>query len=60
MIDILPIKVHSDQKHPENLNEISQAKTKSGKYLNKECYSEHHQELSLKYFVKILLISKLF
>ena len=31
----------------------------SGKYLNEECWIEHYQQLSFKYFVKQFLITKL-
>ena len=39
-------------------DEILQEKTHVEKYLKGECYSEHYQEYSYKYFFKIILNSK--
>ena len=50
---------HSGQKQPLNFDDIMQEKAKSGKYLMEKCQSEHYLQLSFKYFVKSLSMSKL-
>ena len=54
-----PIHAHRAQKRPDNFDEILQANTYLGKHLIEKCWSEHYQQLSLKYFVKLFFIPKL-
>ena len=55
----MTIGAHSSQKQPDNFDEILLAKAKLRKYLKEKCYSELHQQLSFKYFMKSYLIPKL-
>ena len=47
------------EKWPQNSNDILHANAKSDNYLMEKCQSEHHLQLSFKYFVKSFSISKL-
>ena len=51
--------VHSGQKQPEDFDEVLQAQVKLGNHAKEKCYSEHYQQFSFKYFVKLFLIPKL-
>ena len=53
------IPANGDQEQPGIFCEILLAKTKMPKYLKKKCYSNHNQQLSFKYFVKIISFHKL-
>ena len=51
-----PFNARSGQKQPGNLGEIYQIKAQVRKHLREKCLSEHYQQLSFKYFVKIYWI----
>ena len=57
LLNRYPISTRSGQKQPDNFDEILQVKAKLGKYLMEKYYSEHNQQLSIKYFAKAFLIS---
>ena len=53
-----PISAQFEQKLPVSFDEILQAKAILGKYLMAKCYSEHYPQLFVKYFLKIILNTK--